>query len=142
MRRADVFEQCYNLSARRVARGLTRLYDHALRSVELTSGQFSILAMLSEEPVPSQQDMADMLGMDRTTLIAALKPLERRGLVGMTVSEADRRRRHLTLTSTGHETYAQAASLWAQVQSTLDRESDSRHLEALDRALARLTQKA
>lgn len=136
-----MFEQCYNLSARRVARGLTRLYDQALRSVELTSGQFSILAMLSEDPVPSQQDMADLLGMDRTTLIAALKPLQRRGLVDMSTSAGDRRRRHLALTPGGHDLYSQASAIWLQVQSTLDREADSRHLEALDKALARLTPK-
>jgi len=50
--------------------------------------------------------------MDRTTLTANLKPLERRGLLTVTVDEKDRRGRRLALTPEGHRVLARAVPVW------------------------------
>jgi DNA-binding MarR family transcriptional regulator len=50
--------------------------------------------------------------MDRTTLTAALKPLERRGLVKVSHDPADRRNRVLTLTGKGRNLLASAMPIW------------------------------
>jgi DNA-binding MarR family transcriptional regulator len=58
--------------------------------------------------------------MDRTTLTAALKPLERRGLVRVDVDKKDRRSRRLTLTRKGKALLATALPVWRQVHADLD----------------------
>ena len=56
--------------------------------------------------------VASLLAMDRTTLTAALKPLERRGLVKVSTDPADRRSRRLSLTRKGRTLLASAAPIW------------------------------
>src|SRR3546814_5126925 len=76
-----VRDHCLCLAAQRAARALARRFDQALRPAGLTSGQFSLLMSLNRPKPPSIGSVAALLAMDRTTLTANLKPLERRGLV-------------------------------------------------------------
>src|SRR5487761_773621 len=69
------------LHVQRAARALARRFDDALRPLGLTQGQFSLLMSLNRPAPPRVGDVATLLAMDRTTLTANLKPLERRGLV-------------------------------------------------------------
>jgi DNA-binding MarR family transcriptional regulator len=62
-----------------------------------------------------------LLGMDRTTLTANLKPLERRGLVAVTVDAADRRGRRMALTAAGRALLAAAVPLWERTQAVTER---------------------
>src|SRR2546422_4828958 len=100
LRRSDGFalthhvrDACLCLHAQRAARALARRFDEALRPVGLTNGQFSLLVSLDRAEVPRMTAVASLLAMDRTTLTAALKPLERRGLVKVKADEVDRRSR-------------------------------------------------
>jgi DNA-binding MarR family transcriptional regulator len=52
--------------------------------------------------------------MDRTTLTAALKLLERRGLVTVAKDPSDRRSRLLSLTLEGRTVLASAVPIWEQ----------------------------
>jgi len=61
-----------------------------------------------------------MLAMDRTTLTAALKPLERRGLVEVTVDPDDKRGRLLALTDAGERLLARATPIWTRTHAELD----------------------
>jgi DNA-binding MarR family transcriptional regulator len=56
--------------------------------------------------------VASLLAMDRTTLTAALKPLERRGLVKVTIDSSDRRGRRMRLTPQGRTLLAAAVPVW------------------------------
>src|ERR1700709_2677690 len=86
-----VRDTCLCLHAQRTARSLARRFDEALRPVALTNGQFSLLMSLNRQAPPTMGPVAALLGMDQTTLTAALKPLERRGLVEIMRNPADRR---------------------------------------------------
>ncbi len=77
----QVRDTCLCLHVQRAARALARRFDEALRPHGLTSGQFSLLMSLNRPEAPNMGSVASLLAMDRTTLTAALKPLERRGLV-------------------------------------------------------------
>jgi DNA-binding MarR family transcriptional regulator len=107
----------------RAARALARRFDDALRPVGLTNGQFSLLISLNRPEPPGMGSVAELLAMDRTTLTAMLKPLERRGLVRVAVDPHDRRGRLLRLTAQGKNLLAEAAPIWerthAEVQSLL-----------------------
>lgn len=115
-----VRDHCLCLAAQRVARTLARRFDEALRPVGLTSGQFSLLMSLNQPAPPSIGSIASLLAMDRTTLTANLKPLERRGLVNTKVDPADRRGRLVILTATGRTLLHDALPIWRRTQGEID----------------------
>src|SRR6266567_6450397 len=96
-----VRDRCLCLHVQRAARALARRFDDALRPHGLTNGQFSLLMSLNRPQPPPMGPVASLLAMDRTTLTAALKPLERRGLVEISPDPSDRRSRVLRLTAEG-----------------------------------------
>jgi DNA-binding MarR family transcriptional regulator len=106
---------CVCATARMAARSLTRVYDRALEPAGIRTSQFSILARLLEEGPLSVTHLAGRLAMDRTTLARDLRPLERRGLVAISVG-ADRRVRMAELTAAGRRLVDEVRPLWKQVQ--------------------------
>jgi len=107
-----VRDTCLCLHVQRAARALARRFDDILRPLGLTNGQFSLLMSLNRPEPPKIGSVASLLAMDRTTLTANLKPLERRGLIKVTIDVADRRGRRLSLTASGRALLATAAPLW------------------------------
>src|ERR1700745_1266844 len=92
-----VRDHCLCLHLQRAARAVARHFDELMRPVGLTSGQFSLLMSLNRAEPPRMRAVAELLAMDRTTLTANLKPLERRGLVRIRIDKEDRRSRRLAL---------------------------------------------
>ncbi len=111
---------CLCLHAQRAARALARRFDAALKPLGLTHGQYSLMMALNHPVPPTMRVVADFLAMDRTSLTAALKPLERRGLVVVQADAADRRVRRLGLTEAGLATLTAAVPLWRATHATLD----------------------
>ncbi len=111
---------CICLHVQRAARSLARRFDEALRPLNLTNGQFSLLMSLNRPDPPGMAAVAELLGMDRTTLTAALKPLERRGLVTVTADPRDRRSRLLTLTTQGKKLLARAMTIWERTTAEVE----------------------
>jgi DNA-binding MarR family transcriptional regulator len=112
---------CLCLHVQRAARALARRFDEVLRPFGLTNGQFSLLMSLNRPQPPPMAPVAALLAMDRTTLTAALKPLERRGLVKVSPDPADRRSRILTLTAKGRSLLAQALPAWERTHHEVER---------------------
>jgi DNA-binding MarR family transcriptional regulator len=115
-----VRDTCLCLHVQRAARALARRFDEALRPLGLTSGQFSLMMSLNRPEPPTIGSVSALLAMDRTTLTAALKPLERRGLVAVSVDAADRRSRRLALTPAGRERLAAAVPVWTREHVAID----------------------
>ena len=107
-----VRDQCLGLRAQRAARTLARQFDAPLRPLGLTSGQFSLLNALNRARPATVSEVATLIGADRTTLTAALKPLLRRGLVAAAVDDSDRRSRRVALTPEGEALLARALPVW------------------------------
>src|ERR1700753_329868 len=96
-----VRDTCLCLATQRAAGALARRFVDAFRPLDLTNGQFSLMMALNRPKPPSIAPLADFLAMDRTTLTAALKPLERRKLISIAVDPERRRGRLITLTAQG-----------------------------------------
>lgn len=116
----EVRDTCLCLHVQRAARALARRFDQALQPIGLTNGQFSLLMSLNRPEPPAIAPVAQLLGMNRTTLTAALKPLERDGLVSVEVDPADRRSRLLRLTDKGHAVLARAVPIWRRTHAAVD----------------------
>lgn len=121
---AQVRDACLCLHVQRAARALARRFDEAFRPLGLTNGQFSLLMALNRPDPAPMAAVAEVLAMDRTTLTAALKPLQRRGLVQVAQDPADRRSRRLALSPAGRDLLARALPVWrdshAEVDAVLD----------------------
>ncbi|HEY4805764.1 MAG TPA: MarR family transcriptional regulator [Paraburkholderia sp.] len=113
---------CLCLHMQRAARNLARIFDDVLRPLDLTNGQFSLLMSLNRPHPPGMKDVASLLAMDRTTLTAALKPLERRGLVVIEQDPEDGRSRLLSLTPEGHQLLSEAFPLWQQTHAEIEKD--------------------
>lgn len=91
---------------------MARRFDEALRPLNLTNGQFSLMMALNRANPPSMGSVAALLAIDRTTLTAALKPLERRGLIEVRPDLKDKRSRLMILTPSGQSLLANAVPIW------------------------------
>ncbi|MBA4783527.1 MAG: winged helix-turn-helix transcriptional regulator [Rhizobiales bacterium] len=112
----DIGNRCIALHLRRAARQVGRLYDDALRSVGINNGQFSLMAMLAAKDDWTMQELADALGLDQSSLSAAIKPLMRRQLLVKELGVEDARVRKLRLTSSGQRLLDEAQPLWRIAQ--------------------------
>ncbi|MEF2073001.1 MarR family winged helix-turn-helix transcriptional regulator [Consotaella aegiceratis] len=115
-----VRDHCLCLHVQRAARRLARRFDDALRPLDLKSGQFSLMMSLNRPEPPTLGSVAQLLAMDRTTLTANLKPLERRGLVTVTPDPEDKRARRLTLTKAGQALLAKAVPIWEEAHRRVE----------------------
>ena len=115
-----VKDTCLCLHVQRAARAIARRFDEALRPLDITNGQFSLLMSLNRPAPPNMGSVASLLAMDRTTLTAALKPLERRGLVESFPDPEDRRSRRLRLTQEGEVLLARALPIWKALHEAFD----------------------
>jgi len=111
---------CNCFATRQAARSITRFYERHLAPTGLTSAQFGILALLDESPMRPMTEMAGLLGMQRTTLLRALQPLQRDELVTSEAGQADPRQLFFSLTAVGRRKYRQAGQLWHKAQQEFD----------------------
>ena len=133
-----VRDNCLCLHVQRAARGLARRFDDAFRPLDLTHVQFSLLMSLNRPEPPTIGSVAALLAMDRTTLTAVLKPLERRRLVKVSVDKEDKRSRRLTITASGRSRLAKAFPLWRETHAAVDQLVADFHPDDLRTALRAL----
>ncbi|NEI19262.1 MarR family transcriptional regulator [Rhizobium leguminosarum] len=111
---------CYALAARQNARHLSRLYDNHLAPAGLSVSQFSILSLLEAYQSLKITSLAEMLSMERTTLVRALKPLQAAGWV--VAGRTSGRAFDVTLSPSGVAKVSEAVPLWENAQAAIERE--------------------
>ncbi len=98
---------------------MTRLYEEKLRPHGLRATQFSILAALALKGPTPTGELADLLGLERTTLTRAAKLLARNGWIAA-ASSKDARAHPLKLTPAGRCKLKSAFPAWKEVQDGID----------------------
>ncbi|ADP72536.1 transcriptional regulator, MarR family [Rhodomicrobium vannielii ATCC 17100] len=126
-----VRDTCLCLHAQRAARALARRFDAELKDTGITSGQFSLLMALNRPAPPRLGSVAALLAMDRTTLTANLKPLERSGMIEVFPDNRDRRTRLLRITPMGLEVLARAVPVWQRTHAAIDAELGTQRADRL-----------
>ncbi len=129
---------CNCFAVRQAARHITKLYERHLADAHLTSAQFSILVALHEGGRMTMADLARVLVMDRTTLLRAMKPLQREDLLKSSSSDEDPRQLVFALSPPGERRHKQALPLWAKAQEELEAEVGPREAGQLRRSLLAL----
>jgi DNA-binding MarR family transcriptional regulator len=142
MTKRVIREECNCFALRQAARFVTQLYERHLSQVGVTAAQFTILSRLSNRPDASAAELADDLVMDRTTLVRALKPLQRDALVVAKASEQDTRMLVYRLSANGQRRYERAHALWQDAQAEFEQHLKRDRAKALRAELFALTKSA
>ena len=109
---------CTCAKLRKLTRAMSRLYDQHMATVGLKTTQYSVLATASRDPLPVVE-LADRLGMERTTLTRNLKPLTDAGWLVL-LPGADSRQRIVTMTDAGHAKLQEAIPAWRAAQDAFE----------------------
>jgi DNA-binding MarR family transcriptional regulator len=108
---------CLCLHTRRSSRRLTQFYDAMMRDSGLRVTQFLLLEAVRQMQPASQQPLAELLGMERTTLTRNLAVLEREGLATVEKGIDDRRENQIRLTRKGRTAIQRATPSWEKAQT-------------------------
>jgi DNA-binding MarR family transcriptional regulator len=132
-----IVRTCLCQRIQRAGRVIGRRFDEAFRSLGINNWQFSVLVALRQLRSPTIGEVAEVLGMDRTTLTKNLKPLARREFLRVATDEHDARARRITLTKAGEEILASAGEGWHRAQQAVTRDIPADELAQLTSSLER-----
>jgi DNA-binding MarR family transcriptional regulator len=121
MVKTPTYDECNCFALRQAARYVTQLYERHMATVGLTAAQFTILAKLNRLPGSTMQSLAEMMVMDRTTLVRALKPLQRDGLIVTEASAQDARSHVFSLSERGRAKFDLACDAWQAAQNEFEK---------------------
>lgn len=139
MNRPLSYDECNCFALRQAARYVTQIYERHLGAIGLTAAQFTIMAKLARLPDSTMMDLADAMVMERTTLVRALKPLQRDGIVIAQASEEDARTHVFRLSESGRRTFDQAVVAWHHAQDEFEQRFGRSRAKALRAELFSLT---
>jgi len=107
---------CFNL--RRAARIVTQFYDVEMRRHGIRPTQATILMALNSKEAWSMAELSELLGLERTTLVRNLRPLQRDRLV---MADAGGRggRVELVITAEGRKQVEKFMPAWRAAQSAV-----------------------
>ncbi len=141
---ADLIETplgCTCFKLRKLTRAMSRVYDHHMATVGLKTTQYSVLKNVGQEALPVAE-LADRLGIERTTMTRNLKPLIESGWITLEAGE-DSRQRIVTITAAGRAKVKQAYGAWRTAQTEFERLIGAANVRALhaqlDTTLTQLT---
>src|SRR5262245_32409366 len=129
---------CNCFAARQAARHITKLYERHLAAANLTGTQFSLLGLLYEKPGMTMNELAEELVMDRTSLVRAIKPMQRDGWL-KTQPAKESRKLVLSLTDAGLRKVEEAVPLWEKAQQEFETRVGSQSAEQWRRDFHDLT---
>jgi DNA-binding MarR family transcriptional regulator len=140
MTKPPSYDECNCFALRQAARYVTQIYERHLAQVGMTAAQFTIMAKLARKPGSTMLELADSMVMDRTTLVRALKPLQRDGFVLAQPSEHDSRTFVLSLSKSGEQSFDKAAIAWREAQDEFEKKFGRVRAKALRSELFSMTE--
>ncbi|MDP2119193.1 MAG: MarR family transcriptional regulator [Hoeflea sp.] len=91
----------------------------AFDKMNVTTAQFSVMAVVADNPGANQADLAAALGVERPRMVPLIDALEARGWATRTPDPTDRRNRHIFLTEAGAEALAELKRRFAKHQKNM-----------------------
>jgi DNA-binding MarR family transcriptional regulator len=114
----SVPENCVCFNLRWVTRAVTQFFDAEMRRHGIRPTQGTILLALNARETWSMAELSDRLGMDRTTLVRNLRPLQRDGLA-KTLGGGRGGRVEVSITAKGHKKIMESLPAWQSAQSAV-----------------------
>ena len=114
----SAMENCVCFNLRWVTRAVTQFYDSEMRRHGIRPTQESILASLQTKGSWTMAELSDWLGMDRTTLVRNLRPLQRDGFV-KTIGGGRGNLVEVMITTKGREQIKKLTPAWKSAQNAV-----------------------
>ena len=130
--------RCPCTALRKASRRISKLYDMAIAESGLKGTQQAIVAEIARSGSIKVGTLAEKLVLDAGALAHALKPLDRDGLIALTVDKADRRSKLVSLTPAGEAKLAETADLWKKAHDSFESAFGKEQTEALRKTLTLL----
>src|SRR5882672_12020823 len=108
-------ENCTCFNVRRISRVITQFFDAEVRRHGIRPTQTPILGALQAKDGWGMAELSEWLGMERTTLVRNLRPLQRDGLVA-TAGGGHGKLVEVRLTSKGRKQMADVMPAWQAAQ--------------------------
>lgn len=128
---------CHCINLRRASNTITKIYDTAFAKIGLSGNQFYLLVSLGENESASVTDLANYVGLERSTLVRTLKPLIEAGYV-QDLAGQGQRNRILHLTESGAEKVAEGSVIWEGLQTSIEEKLGAENVVFLEKILAEL----
>ena len=109
-------ENCVCFNLRWVTRKVTQFFDAEMRRHGIRPTQGTILTSLNDKESWNMAELSDWLGLERTSLVRNLRPLQRDGLV-KAVGGGRGNRVELAITTKGRKQIQKLAPAWKSAQS-------------------------
>lgn len=123
---------------RRAQTAVFQDFAASMNGADITPGQFGVLALIEANVGLSQTRLAQILGIDRSTLVAVLDKLERKGLIERAARPNDRRSHALKLSGEGEARFDALARLVRRHEARIARRLSSRERATLIALLRRI----
>ncbi|CAB3687430.1 MarR family winged helix-turn-helix transcriptional regulator [Paraburkholderia rhynchosiae] len=130
-------DDCFAI--RQAARYVSQIYDRHLASVGLTITQFSLLGRLNRTGPMTMKQLAEVMRMQRTTLVRTIQPLRRNGLVVSEALGADARVLSIALTADGKARLEAGRKHWHAAQAEFEHSFGGQRAQALRGELFAMT---
>lgn len=114
----SAIENCVCFNLRMVTRIVTKFFDAEMRRHGIRPTQGTILLALSSKPAWGMAELSDILGMDRTTLVRNLQPLQRDGFA-KTTGGGRGSRVEVSITAKGRKKVEEGMASWRTAQSAV-----------------------
>jgi DNA-binding MarR family transcriptional regulator len=133
-------QNCACFNVRKTSRMITQLFDHALKPSGIKITQFTLLGVLANAEEMAINELANSLGMDRSTLTRGIVRLEAAGLVKSREGD-DARQRFVKLTTKGIKKINDTIPYWKKAQDAMEKELGENFPRFLDTMEKRWKQK-
>lgn len=131
---------CYCVKLRRAANIVSDIYDNCLKSAGLSVTQYSLLSNLQKIENCSVTDLANYIGLERTTVVRTLRPLFSKGLIS-DASAPGQRNKILQVTEKGEKMIDQCRMLWQDAQEEVEQLIGKENTDMLMEILNQITEK-
>lgn len=119
-------------------RRLAELHAEALAPLDIHVRELGVLLVIDRSEPGSQQQIAERMGVDRTTMVAIIDSLQTKGIIARRPDTDDRRRNLIEITPAGHDILRQATVASDQAEAQLLAPLNTQDAELLRDLLARV----
>ena len=133
--------ECVAVRLRMLNRVVTKIYDDALRSLDLKVSQMNILAAAAKMGTARPIDVCKYLHLDVSTLSRNVERMKVRGWLEV-VPDEDRRSQPFRLTPQGRELLENSLPAWSKAQQQVKKVLGAGFVEELNQAIKRVGKSA
>ena len=123
-----------------IARALDSIANIEFRDIELARGQYLYLVRIAENPGIIQEELSELLKVDRSTVARSVKKLEAKGLVQQKAAKDNKKNKEWFVTEKGEKLYPLILAENDYSEETSLQGFSQAEVQALEKMLVRVSE--